>query len=130
MMTDMDVIIKNFEIPKNCCCCPLNTPNKDHNICYPVGTELSDSMSIDDDERPDFCPVEELVRCRDCIAFHPFEENEGYGDCGNTTSNIAVRADDYCRNAVKAQRDPNIIKVSEDWALYASGRSESGLHDE
>lgn len=126
----MDVRIRNFEIPKNCACCPLNFPAKEHNICYAAGNALPDSLSADDNERPDWCPIEEDIRCRSCSSFKPFDSTKGYGECQKSSTNVAVRGDDFCSNAKKSDKGSNCIKVTEDWMLYAAEKSESGLIEE
>lgn len=90
----------DIEMPKTCYDCPLAMMR--YNTLFRRGKQISNEFScvlthkaITSTKRNRFCPLRELVRCKDCAYWLNAEVNEkGFVIC--PASGMEITEDDFC----------------------------------
>lgn len=85
------VAIKDMEMPKNCKHCTRKPICKVYALMF-----LNEPYSFNKDERPDGCPLVEIITCKDCN-----QVNCSYH--AETCDPEEYRPDFYCGNAKRRQ---------------------------
>lgn len=89
------MILIDRQMPESCDTCPCMY---DFIHCTALRDDAEESLSACDDYtiRQKWCPLKEIVRCKDCKYYHKPEYGFTYGDCTYCSAWRQVSTDDFC----------------------------------
>ena len=93
----MSIVINRIDRPE--CCDDCYGIDAVYGVPYCLIAQERISNFDTSEGCPEFCPIKQLVYCKDCTRFKPIADE--YGECVRQGMTLTVKGNDFCSTAEK-----------------------------